>query len=317
MYGWNDLKHRIAPRLDGKVECPVSGCLNLVDRQTGRDLKTEKRFHCSDHHIYISPSTFEYDLEEGNILWDYDLLQEHKEVKRETRRMARDNSEDAVTWNVFRYLENSGLLGDYLAFITKCPQTNPETMFWSYRKQDKRDWDLLNKARREFGETIKRGSEPDLMVFTDQSLFFIEAKLTASNKIAPKERDDKYHKKYDTGADGWFSKVFKPSEEFWDLAATRKQYELLRFWLLGTWMSNDLKKGFYLLNLVREDAEKTIETDFGMRLVQGSCKFKRITWEDIYRFANGSSTNKDRFARYMEGKTIGYRQGILNKAFSI
>ena len=66
------------------------------------------------HGIYISPSTFEYADEFDNLLWhdpaDRELLAAFKPFKRESR-LARDNSEDALTWNVFRYLEKSGRLG--------------------------------------------------------------------------------------------------------------------------------------------------------------------------------------------------------------
>ena len=62
-------------------------------------------FKCPKHNIYISPTTFEYQSELDNLLWkdeaDLDLLDRTKGVKRESR-IARDRSEDAVTWNVFR-----------------------------------------------------------------------------------------------------------------------------------------------------------------------------------------------------------------------
>lgn len=49
----------------------------------------------------MSPSTFEYDNYEENLLWkdssDKKLLKEIINVKRESR-MSRDNSEDAITF---------------------------------------------------------------------------------------------------------------------------------------------------------------------------------------------------------------------------
>jgi len=89
------------------VECPVKGCNGKVERQR-EVFKREERFKCLKHNIYISPSTFEYQSELDNLLWknkaDLDLFKRIKKVKRESR-IARDNSEDAVTWNVFRFLE--------------------------------------------------------------------------------------------------------------------------------------------------------------------------------------------------------------------
>jgi len=40
-----------------------------------------------------------------------------KKVKKESR-MARDNSEDAVSWNVFRFLERNNLIEGFLSSIT-------------------------------------------------------------------------------------------------------------------------------------------------------------------------------------------------------
>ena len=105
MLGIEELKECIEIT-DSTVECPVKGCSEKVERQRGV-FKREDRFRCPVHNIYISPSTFEYQSELDNLLWkdevDLDLLKRIKKVKRESR-IARDNSEDAVTWNVFRFL---------------------------------------------------------------------------------------------------------------------------------------------------------------------------------------------------------------------
>ena len=53
-------------------------------------------------------------------------------VKRECR-VARDNSEDALTWNVFRYLERENLLGRFLDQVSGQPiAKSPRIIYWSY-----------------------------------------------------------------------------------------------------------------------------------------------------------------------------------------
>ena len=64
---------------------------------------------------------------------------------------------------------------------------------------------MLNKARKVFGETKKRGSEPDLIIVTETSIFFIEAKLSSGNEL----KSSKNRKKYETGGKNWCSKVFR------------------------------------------------------------------------------------------------------------
>jgi len=116
MLGLKELKSTIKVT-DTTVECPVKGCREKVARQR-KSFKRQEKFKCPKHNIYISPSTFEYQDELDNILWkekaDLDLFERLNTVKRESR-IARDNSEDAVTWNVFRFLENNKLLSGSLA----------------------------------------------------------------------------------------------------------------------------------------------------------------------------------------------------------
>jgi hypothetical protein len=110
MLGLKDLKPKIKLTED-QVECPVKGCRQNVVRQRN-SFRRAQEFQCPKHGIYISPSTFEYPEVKDNLLWknqtDLDLLEALSGVKRESR-MTRDNSEDALTWNVFRYLETANL----------------------------------------------------------------------------------------------------------------------------------------------------------------------------------------------------------------
>ena len=121
MYGKETLKSKIEIT-EETVECPVKNCKNKVPRQRGK-FKREEKFKCPFHNIYISATTFEYENELDNLLWktedDIDLLNRIKELKRESR-ITRDNSEDALTWNVFRFLEKNNLIGEFLKYQIAC-----------------------------------------------------------------------------------------------------------------------------------------------------------------------------------------------------
>jgi hypothetical protein len=255
MYGAQDLKSKIniTPTT---VECPVMGCRKSVERQRG-SFRREERFRCPEHPIYISPSTFEYDHITDNLLWkgsaDLALLDEIMTVKRESR-MERDNSEDALTWNVLRYLETSNQLGGFLSEFTGQKQRQTELIYWSYSQTSKSAWPELNLARKEFGEHLQRSSEPDLIAVTDRALFFLEAKLTATNKTSPRDPDNR--KKYLTGGDNWFRKVFTSDYDM--VAVQDRKYELMRFWLLGSWLAAQMKRNFYLVNIVQSTREMDI-----------------------------------------------------------
>ena len=320
MLGMEELKESIEIT-ETAVECPIKGCREKVERQR-KVFKREERFKCPKHSIYISPSTLEYQSEIDNLLWkdkaDLGLFKKIKKVKRESR-IARDNSEDAVTWNVFRFLEKYNLLSGYLSKLVNNKILNPEIIYWSYSQHQQNAWNELQDGRKEFETKPRKGSEPDIIVKSDNALFFIEAKLKANNNTICKSKNPKVQEKYETGGNNWFLKVFKSDYE--TVAIVEKKYELLRFWLIGTWIAKQLNLDFYLVNLVLSERERDIEAVFKKRINENPRrKFMRITWEDVYECisnSNLSGRDKDIMIRYFRAKTIGYDNGRLQRAFSI
>ena len=319
MYGANDLKASITVT-ETSVECPVKGCPEKVERQR-KVFKCDPQFQCPKHQIYISPSTFEYPSKLDNLLWkdkeDQALLQAIRSVKRESR-MARDNSEDAVSWNVFRYLEKTNQLSDAMSSFIGSPITNSEVIYWSYSQNVCGIWPKLIEACKEFGEHLARRSEPDLIVISDSALFWIEAKLTATNKTKPSKPEAT--KKYLTGGNGWFQQVF--TSDYYTVAVHQQKYELMRFWLLGSWIADQMDVDYYLVSLVPEVKESDIVELFDP-LIKTNIrrKFMRMTWEDIYRFISerSSPTEGRRIVLdYFTNKTIGYDHvSELELAFSL
>ena len=319
MFGTSELKTNIVVT-ETTVECPVRGCSEIVTRQR-KSFKREPQFQCPNHQIYISPSTFEYQNETDNFLWrdpeDLTLLREIKTVKRESR-MARDNSEDALTWNVFRYLEKTDQVASSLSSLIDASVISPKLVYWSYSQVAQGVWPQLARARAEFGEHPTRSSEPDLIAVSDTTLFFIEAKLTATNNTTPSR--PQRTKKYLTGGDNWYQRVFKT--DYNTLAIQERKYELTRFWLLGSWIASQLGYDFYLVNLVLGEREKDIEQLFKSHLKTDTRRhFLRWSWEDIYHFVSQNAAmtqDKDLFTSYFENKSIGYNHlGELRVAFQV
>jgi hypothetical protein len=307
------------------VECPVKKCAVRVNRidianlksldvchekgRRGEAIERFKNYFCEDHKIFITPSTFIYSDYADNCLWrnqaDMALLEKVLGKKRVKAQLYHDNSEDAITWNVFRFLEKNSLLEGLLSDIAETPQKQAKIIYWSYCQEEESDWRLLNKAREEFGEETARGSEPDIIIKTDRALFFIEAKLTAGNETSDKNKSSK---KYETGGSNWFSQIF--TSDYRTATITAKKYELTRFWLLGTWMAEKTGVDFYLINLVPESKEKEIEELFGRHIKQSqNRRFFRKTWESVckYILAQHQTADKDRMIKFLKNKTIGYK----------
>jgi hypothetical protein len=339
MLGWDDLKERIEITAT-TVQCPVRGCGGVVERQR-QEFRTEPRFRCpkEDHDpaphtpIFISPSTFEYAEEATNMLWhdaaDLALWRAIKAVKRESR-MARDNSEDAVTWNVFRYLERHGLLGRFVEAATGRPAAgSPCLVYWSWCQRTCEEWQPLIEAAHGFGESPQRRSEPDLVVEDDATILFVENKLASSN--SPPPSDPSNAKQYQTGFEKWFSQVFQPSSSFQAVAVEGKMYQLMRLWLIGSRLAHQARKQFVLVNVIRAGAtaEADIEERFGSHALQDvDRQFVRLTWEDIRDrvvLPGPVAAERDLLLAYLKGKTLGYavrRQGSqefgeLRRAFAV
>ena len=245
------------------------------------------------------------------------MLEVAKTVKRESR-IARDNSEDALTWNTFRCLENTNQLANLLSHVTQTSHSYAELIYWSYSQKAKGAWPELNKARQEFGENLQRSSEPDLIALTDKALFFIEAKLTAPNNTSPSDPNNR--KKYLTGGNEWHKQVFV--SDFDIVAIQAEKYELFRFWLLGSWLAIEMERDFYLLNVTLSARETNIEAQFTPHIqVDKQRQFKRLSWEGIYSYVTKNvpdSRDKRMLAAYFQNKTIGYnRFGELQKAFLV
>ncbi len=320
MFGKNALKPRIAVT-QTTVECPVNGCSHHVPRQR-KTFTRNAEFHCPTHDIYISPSTFEYSSETANLLWnagpDWDAWKGIKRFKRESR-VARDNSEDALTWNIFRFMQTADLLQQWLGVLQGEESKVSDVIFWSYSCRTQGEWMQLVNAREEFGEVNRRGSEPDLIVETERAVCLIEAKLTAMNRTTPSSESTK---KYLVGGGNWFNAVF--THEYDTIAVVKEKYELMRFWLLGSWIAKQLKKDFVLISLVTDLRDRAIESDFKplIREVQSRAErrvFCRTTWESTYEFLDGlPQTDGTRMVQaYMENKTVGYRDGELQSAFNL
>ncbi len=306
--------------MDDTVECPVKKCSRFVRRQR-KSFKRDVEYYCSDHGIYISPSTFEYGDFKDNLLWkdvdDLQLLENIIRFKRECR-MARNNSEDALSWNIFRYLEKTNQLDWYLSIISGKIIENSKIMYWSYSQDERSNYYLLKKASEEFGEITNRGSEPDIIVLSKNDLFFIEVKFTATNKTRPSNLIDT--KKYIQGGDNWYHQVFHANYQ--EVAIDRQKYELMRFWLLGSWIAKEVEFDFHLVNLVLEDREKDIEADFIPLINQNNHRnFSRISWESIYQLLKDNPIIDEKkwiLISYFENMTMSYpKKGVLQNAFHL
>lgn len=316
----NDLRPRTIINVD-TVLCPVQGCQHQLPLQR-RVFRRAREYCCPAHRIYVGRSTFEYQDPMEGLLWrspeDLKLLKAIGSFKRESR-FGRERSEDAVTWNVFRHLESGGRLAAVLSRILQRPVADPLLHYWSYDPSVRGTWEPLARARQAFDELPGRGSEPDLVISTADSDIWVEAKLGSSNDTTPSEPVASALR-YSGGAQGWYeSVVIAP---FAAIAVEARRYELLRLWLLGSWVASQRGKRFVLLSLVREGSEEQVDAFAKAHLIQDSQRsLEQCTWESLWRGINADPPHTradETLLNYMRLKTLGYDSaGRLRRAFAI
>lgn len=320
MFSYAQLKP-LRPIGPGTVPCPVSGCATIVERAR-RVLRREERFLCPIHQIYVSPSTYEHVDYKDNLLpcatEDPALLRSIIRGKREVHRMGRERSEDAFTLNVFRTLDRNHLVTEIASDWSGRPEQRVTPMYWSLLPGDGGPHPLLTEAHRSFREAENRGTEPDLLIKTAETLILVETKLGSPHATTP-SRDDVLDL-YRLAAGGWYTRVFRTEP---DVLATRlKLYQLMRLWLLGTWMAAQAGKRFLLVSLTLSAAEADIQQRFSPHvvLVDGR-RFVRATWDSVRDAVRGkvlvqpSNAELQSLAAYLDGKTMGYdASGRLQRA---
>ena len=223
-----------------------------------------------------------------------------------------------MTWNVFRYLELSGGLDAWVTSVTGKLESSPRVHYWSFDSQTGATWASLSRARQAFGELEGRGSEPDLIVTTDDTHIWVEAKLGSTNNTKPTDHAGA-RARYVAGGGGWFAHTVATD---FDAVIDRRRYELLRLWLLGSWAAEQEGRRFVLVNLVREGFEKDVSlfatNHFNLTEVRA---VRLTTWESIYAELSATpqrSGDTEKLLEYMRGKTLGYdASGRLRRAFSI
>ncbi len=315
---------------DATVRCHVAGCSVDVPRQR-RHFRLSEEYLCPVHDIYLSPSTFQYRDRERNLLWcdteDRRCLHTMESVKRTMERLGRERDEDALTWNVIRAFELGGRLRALAGLLTgdadNLPHGEPRVIYWATDLVERRRWHIVEQAQCEFEEVPDRGTEPDVALYwPGQHLIFVEAKLCASSQTTPSAKPkEKDHRPRAYGEHPHFARVFTGS--YHEIAVESKLYQLLRLWLLGSWLAKREGIRFHLVNLVRWQAEKDVENRFGSRYCRQAPErsFRRATWENIWDELPATGLSDQTvfsLGSYLANKSCGYgtEDGRLQRAFT-
>jgi hypothetical protein len=320
-FGLLDLDNAIAtePGPPLRVRCYVRDCPHWL-RPPSRGFKGDV---CPDHgircHLSGGAATYTYARSERNLIVARKLFKgklRRNPHKFESWRFGFENSEDAVTWNVFRSLQEAHCLHEVARYITGLDLRDEPTLYlWGLRMSDNslELWDLLQAARDHFETNrlpVKRpATEPDIgLHLPHRYLILIEAKLGSANSCyadGPRKNNQSLTK------DELLDLYQHPQLQILDVekarAAARVWYQLWRNLQFAAYMAmlEGPRTLAFHANLVRAGYEHESTQEFG-QLIRADYqdRFTRITWENLYVLAGLRWRRLGRLQEYMLLKTV-------------
>ena len=309
-----------------RVKCFLRDCREML-RPPTREFKGDVcRIHGIRTHLSGNSPTFTYRLAHRNLITAHRLfstkLKGHK-FKFETHRFGYERSEDCLSWNVFRSLQEAGCLKDVLRFITGLEiHDEPQLYLWGLSMADDalKPWPLLLKARERFESRLpvrRPGTEPDIsLLIPGKCLALIEAKFTSPNTFyaAGHRRNAQSLTK-----DELIEIYQDPALHILDVdkarEADRIYYQLWRNLIFSEWMARQdspTTLAFHA-NLVRAGYEHDSASHFRQMIRPDFAdRFTRLTWEQLYTLAGLRWRKLARLIEYMASKTVN-----LVPAFSL
>lgn len=325
--------------------CPVNGC-NEDPTQNGK-VKV-----CTKHGLEIRKSTFVYyngnsyedkkTARSRNLLpFGRDFAKTHifdNKHKAESYRFGYENSEDALTWNIFGGLLYHGRLNRVYEYLTgqNASHDSIELFLWGLKidfndNQQPKTWKTLLEVRDvlEPRKEIRTfPTEPDIMILGPSHLVCIEAKFKSGNPIAfnkevadgekPKSRNElikRYVRPVQIN-DKQIKPVIKPEH-----VGETVHSQLLRMFVFTSTIAQLVRRPNWIVaNLVSNtqwsNKKNSCEYDFENPTSSiPACvrnNFRFISWEkDIYRNIL-KAHSLDELTKYMENKTAN-----LKKAFDL
>lgn len=317
-YGTLDLDPAVCldPGPPPRVRCFVQGCTHFLRPPS----RTGRGDVCPAHGIRCHPSqnnpTYSYADARRNIIVSPELLASRivgHPFKYESNRLGLENSEDALSWNLFRSLQEAGILHEIARWITGLDiDTEPALFLWGIRLTGDsfEPWELLVAARDRFERNLpvlRPLTEPDIPLYLpDRYLILIEAKFTSPNPFytdGPRRTPDSLTK------DELLAIYQDRQLQILDLdqAWTRARifYQLWRNTIFAEWMAlaDGPKTKAYHANLTRAGQENESCEEFRQLLrPQFQDRFAHIAWEDIY-FLGETSHGLSRLGQYLQTKT--------------
>jgi hypothetical protein len=305
--------------------CPVRGCTAVLERPSNGKAYP---LHCPDHKIKIHSRTFGYADPLRNIRFERAYFERNirgNPHKAETHRLGYENSEDALTWNVFSRLSRTGRLADLMSNLAQIElKAQPDLYLWGLpirldAEERPEPFPTLVAARHQFERDIRKmHTEPDVMLLVPgRCLVLIEAKFMSDNTIAEHNAEDVANEKPKSqsgillryGVNGR-----PPTPLNTDHVCAPFFSQLYRNLVFATWMARQLEVEWRLVNLVSklQHRERLDPTPFIHSVLPSACRnhFVLYDWERFYGEHIDGRADLEELADYLRYKSANCEQGL-------
>ncbi len=300
-----------------RIRCFVGGCKHILRCPTNKDDGEA----CPDHKIRChSSGTYSYADVRGNLIVDAELFATRvvgHPFKYETDRIGNENSEDALTWNVFRSFQHEKCLHRVAELIIgQAIKDEPQLYLWGLRLSDNsfEPWDLLIAARTRFESHLpveRPQTEHDIALhLPGKYLILIEAKFTSPNTFYTEgPRRNKLSLTKNELLDLYWDHMTKTLNLEKAHAVNRVPYQLWRNLIFAEWMASKDSSSTkpFLASLTREDHEVESCREFRSLLNDEAC-FTHISWEGTTKHAGVQPAS--RLWCYLANKTASLQRAF-------
>jgi len=194
--------------------------------------------------------------------------------------LSKPNSEDALTWNVFRTLQLSGERGLKLVSDIFRVSKVDKMLFWGCDVEHQgEEQQLLNILIRTIdGKYRGTMTEPDLVILTEREVVFVECKLNQNGKTSPWKAQGR-------GAEKRFRTYAEIFPEIKSISDWRTVYQLVRQYVFAKLLSEYLKKEPVIIPLIN-GKHREILSPYYLKVKQSPLNKKDVfrefvTWQDI------------------------------------
>ena len=336
-----------------QCQCPIKGCTN--EQLTTTPYRKIELPYCVRHGIRIHKNspTFVYfngDREEyhikarlRNFIFHKQYVKEHvlqSSSKAETWRLGYENSEDAVSWNVFVGIMRAGALSRTMSWLAgRKIDGEPELYLWgSHIDLDNNSHDFyppLCQARKSIEPDIRRFfTEPDVMLIVPEKFVMcIEVKFTSGNTLAQIEEEKEIAEQKPKSVEGIIQRYFTRNT-FWkdgsryiqpnDINHKKFHGQLFRNIVFASGMAEKFDGDWQVVNLVsstqwQKFRNKRVSTMYEDPSEAVRCyltdqykqRFAFRTWECLFAHVIKDNNSLQDVAEYMKGKSAFFKQAFV------